>query len=200
MLMFGVIFLGNAQTPLQLAFAGAFIIMNALYWIVAALPNRVHWDTSCFNVVDQCIERLPVGKDELVDEKGAQRILPKPIGDKHKTFVDENETFTEALWKAIVVTKDVEWIKRSAAAPDTPAWIEWLEKAEAKANESGSQMKNINGVNEKVLVWELPDWNPVKALNECLMAHSTTGKKRPVSSAISQLKGESSRPGSETNV
>lgn len=195
MLMFGVIFLGNAQTQLQLAFAGAFIIMNALYWIVAALPNRVHWDTSCFTITDQCIEMLPTKTDEMIDEKGIKRLLPKPKG---KAFVDENETFTEALWKAIVVTKNVEWIKRSAAAPDTPAWIEWLEKAEAKANESTLQMRTIDNV--ETLVWELPDWNPVKALNECLMSHSTMAKNTPISGAVLQLRAGSSRQGSESNV
>jgi hypothetical protein len=196
MLMFGVIFLGNAQTQLQLAFAGAYIIMNALYWIVAALPNRVHWDTSCFKIQDQCIELTP-NSGNILDEKGSKRTLPKPLGTSKelRAFVDENETFTEALWKAIIVTKSVDWIKRSAAAPDTPAWNEWLAKAEIKSRESSYRKETIEG--EETIIWEIPDWNPVKALNECLMSYSSTVAK---STSMSRVQEEDSHAGSDKNV
>jgi hypothetical protein len=35
-------------------------------------------------------------------------------------------TFTLALYKCIVVTKSNDWIKRSQAAPTTPAWNGWF--------------------------------------------------------------------------
>lgn len=48
MLMFGVIFLGNASLVLQISFAAAYLILNAAYWTVAALPPQWNWDLSCF--------------------------------------------------------------------------------------------------------------------------------------------------------
>ena len=50
MLMMGVICLGNSTLPLQVAFAAAYLILNAVYWVVAALPPQWHWDLSCYKV------------------------------------------------------------------------------------------------------------------------------------------------------
>lgn len=55
MLMFGVIFLGNASLVLQTSFAGAYLILNAAYWTVAALPSQWYWDLSYFKF--ELIER-----------------------------------------------------------------------------------------------------------------------------------------------
>jgi hypothetical protein len=150
-LMFGVIFLGNAQTFMQIGIAGAYILMNVFYWLVAALPNRVHWDTSCFDVEEQCIA-------------AADTELPKPRG-KGSKYVDLNATFTLALWKAIVVTKETDWVTRSTAAPSHPAWEAWLTKAKAKANEEEWRMEKVNG--KEVKVWTLPEWNAQQALGAC---------------------------------
>jgi hypothetical protein len=148
-LMFGVIFLGNAQTYLQLGIAGAYIIMNVLYWLIAALPNRIHWDTSCFELEEQCI---------------AKEMDPMPHR-KGKKFIDKNDTFTMALWKAIVVTKETEWITRSSTAPKHPAWDEWLKRAKAKANEESQRTEKVDG--ENVTIWTLPEWNAQGALGQC---------------------------------
>lgn len=48
MLMFGVIFLGNSGLVLQTSFAAAYLILNAAYWTVAALPPQWNWDLSSF--------------------------------------------------------------------------------------------------------------------------------------------------------
>jgi hypothetical protein len=165
MLMFGVIFLANARSELQIAFAGAYIIMNALYWVVAALPISAHWDTSCFEINDQCIELAPAK-----DSKEKETKPPKPY--HTSAYVDLNPTFTMGLWKAIVVTKSVAWIRLAEAAPSGPAWDDWLQKAEAKSQEASSEwIPHPTKPGEHVLMWKLPDWNPGAALNECLKAH-----------------------------
>jgi hypothetical protein len=47
MLMLGVIFLSNATLRLQVAFAAAYIILNALYWAISAVnPLTNHWKHS----------------------------------------------------------------------------------------------------------------------------------------------------------
>ncbi|KAK5148932.1 hypothetical protein LTR04_000303 [Oleoguttula sp. CCFEE 6159] len=103
MLMFGVICLGSATLPLQICFAASYMLLNAAYWIVAALPHKLHWNLTCFRVEEQKIEK------------------PEPT------------TFTEALWQAIAVTKSTEWCKTGKAAPTTEAWNQWLHDAEVQA-------------------------------------------------------------------
>ncbi|KAL2357209.1 hypothetical protein BJ546DRAFT_1058815 [Cryomyces antarcticus] len=107
MLMFGVICLGSATLPLQICFAASYMLLNAAYWIVAALPHKLHWNLTCFRVEEQKIEK------------------PEPT------------TFTEALWQAIVVTKSTEWCKTGKAAPTTEAWNQWLHDAEVQARTVG---------------------------------------------------------------
>ena len=101
MLMFGVICLGNATLTLQICFAGAYLILNAAYWAVAALPQQWHWDLSHFTV-----ERV------------------------HYTGDGECETFTEALWKAIAISGSVKWVRPGKVAPVSDAWVRWLAEAE----------------------------------------------------------------------
>jgi len=188
LLMFGVIFLANSSTWMQIGFAIAYIIMNALYWMVAALPSKIHWDTSCFKVSDQCIEVQPRSPDndssigengEAGDKSVSIDRLPKPAstrkGESTK-FVDLNPTFTLALWKAILVTQSTEWVRVSGAAPDTPAWKEWLEEARLAAKGLGTHttyQHNFAGEENATLVYKLPEWDAQKALSACLERYNT---------------------------
>ncbi|KAL8716556.1 MAG: hypothetical protein Q9225_006127 [Loekoesia sp. 1 TL-2023] len=99
-LMFGVICLGNAGLNVQLGFAASYIILNAAYWVVAALPQRWNWDLSCY-------------KKETVQY---------PDGEL-------NETYTTAMWKAIAISGTTKWVRLAGVAPVSQAWDEWLEKA-----------------------------------------------------------------------
>ncbi|MCJ1412716.1 hypothetical protein MMC19_006814 [Ptychographa xylographoides] len=100
LLMFGVIALANAQIELQIAWGGAYIILNAAYWVVAALPPRLHWDISLYRVDE---ERY-TGGDRFVN-------------------------FTQALWQAVAITQETKWARSADVAPDTVAWNEWLRRA-----------------------------------------------------------------------
>lgn len=104
MLMLGVVALANAKLQLQFAWAGAYILINVAYWIAAAVPPKRHWDLSCYEVFEQS------------------------IGSSCK-----NSNFTQALWKAILVSKSSNWAQIGKAAPRTPVWEKWLKRAEAKA-------------------------------------------------------------------
>jgi hypothetical protein len=142
MLMFGVIALGNATNNLQIAFAGSYIFLNSAYWIVAALPAKLHWDTSCFKVKMQRLEG----------------------SEKNKHFADHNSTFTRALWKVIAITKSIDWINRSGAAPETDAWNRWLRDAKAAAEREGSYEDPVDGT----VIWKIPQWHPQERLRELL--------------------------------
>lgn len=116
MLMFGVIFLGNASLVLQTSFAAAYLILNAAYWTVAALPPQWNWDLSCF-------------KFELIE-------LSMP---------EKKPNFTEALWTAIALTRSTEWVINGQIAPMNSAWRQWLHIAGQKAATGDASKKDDKG-------------------------------------------------------
>jgi hypothetical protein len=160
LLMSGVVCLGNASTWLQIGFAAAYMILNAAYWVVAALPPKMHWDMKCFEVKDQKFS---------CDSAEKERISSGMRG-REKHFVDHNDTFTQALWKVIVATKDIDWVKRSAAAPQTEAWDVWLQEAKTQAMSMKSHVEVIGG--KRVKVWDVPEWNAQRELGNAMNAHT----------------------------
>ncbi|KAF2659626.1 hypothetical protein K491DRAFT_590657 [Lophiostoma macrostomum CBS 122681] len=162
MLMGGVICLANAQIELQIAWAASYMLLGSSYWIVAALPQKVHWDTSPYIVENECLS------DSDMDVKGyPSRNAEKP-------------TFTQALWKAIVLSKSKDWVRQSNACPDTDAWNEWLGQALEQAQSKGEAPRRREGKRlqkklpkhlqreDGVVTWEVPDWNPQKVLGDLL--------------------------------
>lgn len=131
MLMGGVIALANAKLQLQIAWAGAYIITNAAHFAAAAVPAKMHWDLSCYHLEEQGVVGGP-----------------------------ESETFTEALWKTIVITKQTDWIKKDEAAPRTKVWDAWLEEANHMANTVGSFGGKLIDPNPKWdnegVIWDVP--------------------------------------------
>jgi hypothetical protein len=128
--------------------------LGAAYWIVAALPGKLHWDTSCYKVANECLS------DSNMDLKG---------------YPSENATFTQALWKTIVVAKNTTWVGKSDACPDTPAWQEWLRSAHACSRDCKTADKEkLDGVK----TWEVPDWDPQSALADLLDLQAKTDDKR----------------------
>ncbi|KAE8380174.1 hypothetical protein BDV26DRAFT_279681 [Aspergillus bertholletiae] len=107
MLMFGVIALGNSGASMQIAFGASYLLLNAAYWIVAALPEKLHWDYSALEI-QEVAPVLPVR--------------------------EEDRSFRNALWTAIKATKSTRWVKTGRIAPDTKAWEKWLMNAESAAN------------------------------------------------------------------
>lgn len=153
MLMGGVICLANAQIITQIAWAGSYMLLGSSYWIVAALPEKLHWDHSCYRVEN---ERL---SDSTSDVKG---------------FPSENQTFTRALWKTIVVVKNTDWVLKSNACPDTEAWRDWLNAARAVAKDvRPAERENEEGVK----TWQVPDWDPQSHLVELLNEQAHKDKK-----------------------
>lgn len=228
MLMFGVIFLGNAGTNTQVAYAASFMVLNAAYWIVAALPQRYHWNMDCFEVIPQTFSdrdiKLPcedgehqhkteekIGevledrKEKKSKDKGKGKgkgILngtgflngkrpPKttdstPRDSKRKPYVSYNKTFTEALWKVIIATRDIQWIKRSKTAPDTAAWNDWLCEALSMAQAVDKPVERLVG-NTKVTCYEIPDWNPQKALGQCIKEHQEADERLAAAKTAQRL-------------
>lgn len=133
LLMFGVIFLGNASLTLQISYAAAYLILNAAYWTVAALPQKWNWDLSCFDLV----------REHPADDEACG-------------------TFTSALWRAIAITRTVDWVKIAKIAPVNTAWAGWLDEAERYA--IGNDPIVTNGAGQTVM----PDWDCEAALSHHL--------------------------------
>ncbi|KAF2809051.1 uncharacterized protein BDZ99DRAFT_463877 [Mytilinidion resinicola] len=144
MLMGGVIALANAEPKLQIAWAGAYMLLNAAYWTVAALPAKLHWDTSCFKVTMEALS------DSDKNIKG---------------FPSKNTTFTQALWKVIVLTRNANWARRGEAAPDTKAWRAWMNDAQFTAQDAHEAEVPIK---HGVKTWQVPVWNAQERLRELL--------------------------------
>lgn len=143
-LMFGVICLGNSTLPLQIAFAAAYMILNAAYWAVAAFPPRWHWDLSCYKVTEERYEGP-----------------------------DIQETFTLALWKAIAITQSVDWVKHGQIAPVSEAWKKWVDAADdvvwkerEKQDDEGLSGDVVD--DEKDRVRSVPFWDAEQALTDFL--------------------------------
>ena len=138
MLMFGVICLGNATLLLQILYAGAYLILNAAYWTVAALPPTWNWDLGHFEV-----KRIYYEKDE------------------------QCKTFTKALWRAIAISRSTKWVHDGKVAPLNKGWKDWLQEAEQAVldfKEEQDSGKDGSGENPR----PLPDWEPEKALTDAL--------------------------------
>lgn len=168
MLMGGVICLANAQIEAQIAWAASYMLLGSSYWIVAALPAKLHWDYSCYTVINECLA------DSNMSAKG---------------YPSENDTFTQALWKAIVVSKQTDWVRLSNACPDTQAWRSWLDLARQEAQKVSTLDSRTDGkiksrtadkiksmTDDKIFTWEVPDWDPQGALAKLLkdQAHKDT--------------------------
>ncbi|TID18749.1 Ribosome assembly protein [Venturia nashicola] len=193
-LMFGVIFLGNAGTNVQVAYAVSFMVLNAGYWIVAALPQRYHWDTRCFEVIHQAFDEPPqvaktfpvVAKNgnDIMEEKDSRNTAKPRVNkslpelNKRKACVSYNETFTQALWRVIVATQDVEWIKRSKTAPATEAWDDWLYEAVAQAESMPEEPRlTEQAEGPAIALYQMPQWDAQAALTRCMKSHADDSEK-----------------------
>jgi len=145
MLMLGIIALANAKIQLQFVWAGAYLVANVTHWLAAAVPPRMHWDLSCYEVREQGIDGGP-----------------------------QNPNFTEALWKAILFTKSITWVINGEAAPQTATWTQWLHDAEEKAKQYGSYEGQLDdalwteGDLNKATIWKGPvkkDWDAKNVWN-----------------------------------
>lgn len=144
-LMLSMIAPANARLQLQFAWTGAYIIINSAHWLAAAVPQRRHWDLSCYEVREEGIEGGP------------------------------NCThFTEALWKAIAITKEVAWVRNGdPALPKTSAWEKWLEEATEHAKnvamEIGELKQPLFGdptIGEGYVWMGTRSWDPKAAWNQ----------------------------------
>ena len=182
MLMGGVITLANSTNVLQIAWAAAYMILNAAYWVVAALPTRWNWYLDSFRVQSVQLRKLPArylsdGADSPLNHRMDPEIpklkragtadlrkpgTKRPVDTQDVGLNSQNKTFTEALWQAIAVTRSSKWAKNTSIAPQTDGWNEWLLKAEeaAQATRITEDQDNITA--------EIPDWNYRGVLSEIL--------------------------------
>ena len=159
-LMGAFISLANATVQLQIAWAGCYVFLNAAYWVVAALPARMHWDLSSYTMTN-------------VEYTGGRR--PKEAVDKDKKYLEtdyehweENKTFTEALWKVIAITRCKDWARITNVAPNTKNWDLFMLEAEQMA-----QSRPVEYDDGKLV---LPEWDWSGTLSDILNQARADGK------------------------
>ena len=139
-LMVGVVCLANSTPLLQVVFAVCYLALNALYWVVAALPPGSNWDLTCYNV-------------EPIRYEGGE----------------DNKSFTQALWKAIAITESADWVKTGGVAPVSKGWELWVEKAKEAVERHQDLRRSCDDIAEKSTgVKSLPDFDWDKELTLCL--------------------------------
>lgn len=150
-LMISVVALVNAKILLQVAWGASYIVLNVTHWIAAALPRKLNWDFSSYEIVEQGISGGP-----------------------------RCQSFTEGLSKAIFVTEDVRWVKNSGSAPQTTVWDEWLLEVEEKSREYGHFFRVLidpierGARGDEGVIWDMPrDWDWKEAWNRINRAQSS---------------------------
>ncbi|KAL1640070.1 hypothetical protein SLS58_007337 [Diplodia intermedia] len=142
LLRISVVFLALSTTMLQAYFIAGYAILTLVYGLTSTIPSTLYLLTSPYIV-----------EEEKIDEP-------------------ESPTYTQALWKAIVLTKSINWINLGDMAPRDAVWTEWLRQAceaaqIAASTESGG-----------VITWEIPkEFNAQEKLNELLNAAHTASKQ-----------------------
>ena len=159
MLMLGVIFLANARLELQFGWVGAYITINAAHWIAAALEPAKHWDLSRYTVREQGVNTGPASL-----------------------------TFTEALWKAVMLTKDTRWTKNGKAAlPQTEVWDMWAHEAQDAVQSVTSRVGKLTDHwwRDSNIVWEDPEqWDPKEVWNRLNNEHATAARSHALPVAL----------------
>ena len=175
MYIIGGICISNTRFQLQIAWAGSYILLNFLYWIVADSGAQLHWDASCYSVTQECF------LDSAMNKKG---------------FPSENKTFTQALWKVIAIVKSTDWEYRSNACPQTPVWQGWLRMAEIRS--SNTLLMKKEGVHD-IQTWQVPDWDSQRYLAELFPREMSSVKEHRVE-GNTQIVNEKSIEGPTTEI
>lgn len=165
LLMFGVIMMGNATQNLQFNFLAAYIILNAGYWIVAALPRRWHWDLSRYTVNEESYS--------VSEKSSCHRTETGRVADGMCN--EQAGSFTEALWRAIALTRTSRWVRMAPIAPASGAWDEWMKMAEDAI--SISEIKDgaaREEAEDEARITRIPAWDWGQALTSVLNPSSTS--------------------------
>jgi hypothetical protein len=108
----GIFSLANAHFENQVAWAVSYALLGSAYWAADTSQGAGHGhEAAGYQVSD---ERLP------------------DAGAMDGAGVPEDSAFYQALWKAVVATKEVGWVVKSGLVPETAVWKEWVEKAERR--------------------------------------------------------------------
>ncbi|RDL32433.1 Uncharacterized protein BP5553_08889 [Venustampulla echinocandica] len=110
--MVAVILMGNSTWTMQAALAVAYLLLNAVYWFVALIPSTTHWEFPSYEIDD---------------------VTPDDVKYSNAGTMNSPPSYTNSLWKAILVSKKIGWVRRSNALPETHEWDHWLKLAEQNA-------------------------------------------------------------------
>ncbi|KAK4997675.1 hypothetical protein LTR66_002938 [Elasticomyces elasticus] len=126
---------GLTLTVSIILFGNSSWVMQAALAVSYAFLNVVYWSAS------------------LVEQKHCWDLSDFDV---RRTFVKSYPSFTEAVWQAIYLSGDTEWMDAGEVLPKTQAWNDWLREAQ----------RNID--------LRRADWDPRQALIEIFQKNRTT--------------------------
>lgn len=134
----GVIALANARIQLQLAWAGAYLLLNIAHWTAAAMPREWNFSFRGYNVTEEFLSQ------------GGQRA-----------------NYLDTLCASIAFVGSSEWVRRSSSAPRGPAWDEWLDIAGHQAKRCApSAPRSSTAKQSRVTTYQEHLWNARRGLDE----------------------------------
>ncbi|GKZ38025.1 hypothetical protein AbraIFM66950_009939 [Aspergillus brasiliensis] len=130
LLMASIILLSNCGSEMQIAIGVAYIILNALYWLLALLVEpRDLWDMSRYKI--EFVECRPSTPDS---------------------------SYTETLWAVINMTGSVDWVTNGELIPQTPAWDQWLQEAKEHIGKDWDPVKRKDELMNPRLAYRNGRW------------------------------------------
>lgn len=151
-LMIAVVLLGNCTWTMQAAIGAAYLILNGAYWLASLLSEDWYWKLK--GIVTTDLKKEP-GKVQYSDVKdGVKQFCQMPEkmtraervekdgeekGVDMTKFRDERPedvpSYTRTLWYAIHRSKSASWVSPGEAAPNSAAWVEWVDEAWANVED-----------------------------------------------------------------
>ncbi|GME23953.1 hypothetical protein BKCO1_5800021 [Neofusicoccum parvum] len=129
LLGFGIIVLANSQRKNQLLFTIAYSFNTLAHGLITALPLCIHWNMAHYKIQHEEFEQ----DDDT-----------------------ESDSFAQALWKTVVLTKGTDWIQLGDVAPRTASWDQWLREAKEMAR-TADVLETGEVLRWKVLEWDADD-------------------------------------------
>lgn len=145
LLMISVVLLGNCNFEQQAAIGASYIVLNGLYWATSLMDKKRFWDLSLYDFEDDTSEQ-----EKLADQGNA--------------FDDDPEkrpSYTRTMWYAIRQTREVGWVRKSGAAPETQEWDEWLRAADVEIKANNMDWRAVSAKDRVVGQTEATATSPV---------------------------------------
>jgi len=123
--MVAVGLMSNCTRVMQITIGVSYVLLNALYWVLALLPPAWHWDLDRYQVVVKSEVKLDTYTEALWQAIKASG----------------NDESGEGKGRHCCTN----WVRTTNAAPQSTAWNHWIREAEENMNAGNDNWNAIEG-------------------------------------------------------